>query len=340
MDKHSLSLPSSKPEKMSSTYANDSDRHSVNVWPEPFPEWTRAIEEWNWMWFAHIYGFASLFTLLTLYAVFSLSRFRRMANAKQKVHLLVVSCALITAGIGRALVLFWDPYTSKKSSSAIQNVVVFISWGIATACITSAFSIMLLIFLETTKITLGPPKLRNLPLLVSITLTNIVYVTVSDVVVWFYPEAKVMIFICHITFVIWGLALSFGYFIAGFRMWQNLKSTLKARNFTDPCLLQDAGKLKRLFFFMSAASVFGLGNFSISLYVSVGEFGVFAGDRFAKSWPWFSTQTILRTMEIILCGLIFLIAADNRKNYHQASPSKSNFTRNSIEPATELNSVA
>ncbi|XP_022790133.1 uncharacterized protein LOC111329651 [Stylophora pistillata] len=323
---------------MSSTYANDSDRFSVKVWPEPLPEWTHAIEEWNWMWFAHIYGFASLFTLLTLYAFCSLFRFRRMAGAKQKVHLLFVSCAVITAGLGRALVLFWDPYTSKKSSSAIQNLAVFISWGIGTACITSAFSIILLIFLETTKITLGPPKLQNLPLLVSITLANIVYVSVSDVVVWFYSKAKVMIFICHITFVIWGLALSVGYFIAGFRMWQNLNSTLQARNFTD----RDIGKLKRLFFFMSAASVFGLGNFSISLYVSVGELGVFASDRFAKSWPWFSMQTILRTMEIILCGLIFQIAADNRKNYQQESPRRSNFTcrGNSIEPATKLNSIA
>lgn len=324
---------------MSSTAdANDSVPNPVNVWPEPLPEWTYAIEEWNWMWFAHVYGFASLFTVITLYAFFALYRSRKVVCAKQKVHLLVVSCAMMVAGFGRSLVLFWDPYTSSKSSSAIQTLVVLISWGIATACITSAFSIMLLIFLETTKISLGPPKLRNLPLLVSITLANIVYVTLSDVVVWFYPETKAMIFICHITFAIWGLAISVGYFIAAFRMWKNLKSTLQARTLTDRCLLRDARKLKRLFLFMSAASVFGLCNFSVSLYISVGEFGVFNGQSYAKRWPWFAIQTTLRTMEILLCALIFLIASDNPRNCNQQSMTRSNFTstQNSIEPATEL----
>ncbi|KAJ7334479.1 hypothetical protein OS493_014800 [Desmophyllum pertusum] len=320
---------------------------AVKVWPEPFPEWTAAIEEWGWMWFAHVYGFGSLFAVITLYAFYSLYYFRKTFFARQKVHLLVISCALLAAGFGRSLALFWDPYVSSESSSAIQTLVVLISWGIATASMTSAFSIMLLIFLETTKTNLGPPKLRNLPFLVSVMFANIVYLIMSDLVVWFYPEAKVMIFICHVIFAIWGIAISVGYFVAGFRMWRNLKSTLQARTSNDQSFLRDVRKLKRLFLFMSAASFFGVCNFTVSLYVSVGEFGVFTGKSYAKSWPWFAIQTTLRVMELLLSALIFLIAVDNPRNCNQKSSLRlTRFTtaQNSIEPAvdsqTAVNSTA
>ena len=302
--------------------ANESGSSAaINVWPEPFPEWTEAIKKWDWLWSAHVYGFGSLFALLTLYASFSLYRFRKAIFARQKVHLRVISFALMAAGFGRSLVLFWDPYTSSESSSAIQNLVVLTSWGIATACMTSAFSIMLLIFLETTNTRLGPPKLQNVPVLVSIMLSNIVYLTMSDITVWFYPRAKVMIFICHITFAIWGLAISAGCFAAGFKMWRNLRSTLQTRTSMDQCSLRDVKKLKRLFVFMSAASIFGVFIFSVSLYTSIGEFGVFSSQSYAKSWPWFAMQTTMRMMELLLSTLIFLIAVDNPRKCNQTLPS-------------------
>lgn len=315
--------------------ANESGPSAINVWPEPFPEWTEAIEKWGWMWAAHIYGFGSLFALLTLYAFSSLYRFRKAIFARQKVHLRVMCFTLMAAGFGRSLVLFWDPYTSSESTSAIQNLVVLTSWGIATASMTSAFSIMLLIFLETTKTRLGPPKLRNVPVLVSITFSNIVYLTVSDLTVWFYPKAKVMIFICHVTFAIWGLAISGGCFVAGFKMWRNLRSTLQTHTSMDQCSLRDVKKLKRLFVFMSTASIFGVFIFSVSLYTSIGEFGVFSGKIYAKSWPWFAMQTTMRMMELLLSTLIFLIAVDNPRNCNQTLPSlPSRFTtvQNTFEP--------
>jgi len=317
---------------------NDSAIIPKKAWPEPFPEWQAAIEHWDWMWFAHTYGFGSLFAVITMYAFCALCRFCKIVFAKQKVHLLVMNLELMVAGFGRSLVLFWDPYFSRGSPSAVQNIVVLISWGVATACITSAFSIMLLIFLETTKTRLGPPHLRNLKFLVSVTLSNIIYMAMSDLVVWFYPEAKVMIFICHIAFVIWGLAISVGYFVAGLRMWRNLKSTLQARKVSDQCFLRDFRKLKRLFLFMSMASVFGLLNFSVSLYVSVGEYGVFARGCYAKHWPWFAIQTTMRILELLLTAIVFRIAVDNAKDCSQRDikTAKNSATQSAAESQTTL----
>lgn len=134
-----------RPEAENAASVGNDSAGSVNnakqAWPEPFPEWTAAIEEWGWMWFAHIYGFGSLFALMTFYAFFSLYRFRKTFFARQKVHLRVMNYSFMVAGFGRSLDLFWDPYGSRESSSVIQNLVLLTCWGIATACLTSAFSI-------------------------------------------------------------------------------------------------------------------------------------------------------------------------------------------------------
>lgn len=287
------------------------------VWPEPHPQWNEAIPRFDWMWFAHIYGFGGLFGFTTLYSLFCLVWFRKTVFAKQKAHFVVTNLGLLFAGFGRFLGLLWDPYLSRESTSVAHSLVILILWGTGTAFITSAFSVMLLIVLETTKTNLGPPKMRSLRFLVAITLTNVLYMVMSDTVVWFYPQAIIMIFICHVVFTIWGMAISVGYLVAGFRIRRNLKSSFRVSVENDPSLLRDATKLKRLFLFMSAASVFGMFNFAVSLYIIVGEFEFFSQGIYARHWPWFAIQTTLRILELILTVLIFRIAIYNTKHFHR-----------------------
>lgn len=305
-----------KKETLSPNYTGDS---SLRSWAEPSPNWLEAIKEWNWLWEVHIYGFGTIFVLITLFAVFYLIYSRKTTFSKHRVHLAVMNIALLTAGFFRALILFWDPYASSKDTTDLQLLVCIISWGTSTACITSSFSIMLLIFLETTKISLGPARLKNLPCLMSITLANIFYLIMSDLVVWFHPQAKVMIFICHVSFAIWGLTVSIGYLVAGIRMWRNLKSSL-GEMFFNRALDRDATRLKRLFVLMCSASWFGVIKFSLSLYTAIGEYGVFADIGYVKSWPWFAMQSSLRTLESLMCAFIFFIGLNNRKSSNNTAP--------------------
>ena len=188
-------------------FPNRTGDPSLHSWAEPSPNWFEAIQEWNWLWKVHVFGFGTIFALIAFFAVFYLIASRKTTLTRHGVHLAVMNTALFTAGFLRALILLWDPYASSSDTTDLQFLVCIISWGIATACITSSFSIMLLIFLETTKTSLGPARLKNLPCLVAITLANIFYLLVSDLLVWFHPEAKIMIFICHVTFAVWGFAV-------------------------------------------------------------------------------------------------------------------------------------
>ena len=169
-------------------------------WVEPSPNWIKALKKLKWLWELHVYGFAMLFVAVAFYSAVCLIASHKTIFTRQRVHRVVMNLALLVAGFLRSLILFWDPYASSSDTTDLQLLFCIISWGISTACITSSFSIMLLIFLETTMTSLGPARLKNLPCLLSITLVNIVYLLVSDLVVWFHPEAKVMIFISHVTF--------------------------------------------------------------------------------------------------------------------------------------------
>lgn len=136
---------------------------------------------------------------------------------------------------------------------------------------------------------------------------------------WFHPQAKVMIFICHVAFAIWGLTVSIGYLVAGIRMWRNLKSSL-GEMFFNRALDRDARRLKRLFVLMCSASWFGVIKFSLSLYTAIGEYGVFADIGYVKSWPWFAVQSSLRTLESLMCTFIFFISLNNRKTNNNTAP--------------------
>ena len=169
---------------------------------------------------------------------------------------------------------------------------------------------MLLILVETTKISLGPERLKNLPFLITMTLVNVLYLLLSELVVWFHPEAQVMIFIClaHVAFASWGLVVSIGYSVAGARMWRNLKASLGGAFFSRT-LYQESNSLKRLFILMFFASSFSAINFTVSLYTAIREFGVYSEKRYInyKSWNWFIVQSTLRTLESLQCIFIFLI---------------------------------
>lgn len=277
-----------------------------NGWVEPSPNWLIAKRELRWLWDAHVYGFGAIFALIATFSIIFIVCKRGAIFKKRKAHFAVMLSVLAVAGFLRSVVLLWDPYVSSHNSPDSQVLFCVISCGIARACITSNFSIMLLILVETTKTSLRPARLKNLPFLITITLVNVLYLLLSELVVWFHPKARVMIFICHVTFASWGLVVSIGYSVAGSRMWRNLKASLGGA-FFSVTLDQESNSLKRLIILMCFASSFGVIDFTLSLYTTIGEFGAYSDERYIKSWHWFIVQSMLRTLESLQCIFIFLI---------------------------------
>lgn len=294
-------------------------------WPEPVPDWPEAKEIWKWGWPFHVYFFTVLYCFVIFRGLYVLLKqgkafFRRMD------HRFLMNTLLLAFGATRAVFLIWDPYGSNPDHSKTELVICIITFGVGTACITSAFSYLLLIVLETTRISLAPSKLQNQRFFLGVWTVNVLYVIVSDLIVAHFHEAKLMILICQITFALWGLILALGYVLAAARLWRNLKASRQTAEF-NPGLAAESKKIARLVCLLCLGSICGVVMFSTIVYTALSDTGVYNESGLVRNGPWIAVQTLLRTCEVIMCFVIFVIAlktdtANSTNNNQVGSDSK------------------
>ena len=104
------------------------------------------------------------------------------------------------------------------------------------ALMLSAFSILLLILLETTKTSLTAPKLQNIWVLLCISAIFAAILLVFSLLV-FYGFREIWYLLSNTILFILGIAICVGYIVAGYRMWRNLKSSRQLGHVTgEPSL--------------------------------------------------------------------------------------------------------
>lgn len=275
-------------------------------WPEPVPDWPQAKETWNWGWPFHVHFFTGLFCLVIIRGFYVLLR-QGKVQFHSRNHRFLMNLLLLAFGTTRAVFFIWDPYGSNPNHTKTEVVICIITFGIGTACLTSAFSVLLLIVLESTRISLAPSKFQNRVFLLGVFTINVLYVIISDLIVAHFHEAKVMILICQITFALWGILVAMGYVLAATRLWRNLKASRQSSQF-DPGLAAEGKKITKLVILLYLASICGAVMFSTFVYSALGETGVYNQSGVVSHWPWIAVQTLLRACETFMCLLIFLIA--------------------------------
>jgi len=151
-------------------------------------------------------------------------------------------------------------------------------------------------------------------------------VILSDLIVAHFHEAKVMILICQLTFALWGFLLALGYALAAARLWRNLKASRQTTQYNQG-LAAESKKIKRLVCLLCLGSICGVVMFSTIVYTALGDTGVYNESGIVRHWPWIAVQTLLRTCEVLMCFVIFLIAlktatANSTNNNRVDSDSK------------------
>lgn len=278
----------------------------VRTWPEPAPNWPEAKQTWAWGWSFHVYFFTALYCLVIVRGLFVLFT-QGKAFLRSKNHRLVMNSLLLSFGILRLVFFIWDPYGSNPAHTKAELVASIITFGIGTACLTSSFSFLLLIVLESTRISIAPSKLQSRSFLTGICAVNVLYIMTSDLIVAHFQNAKVMILICQIAFALWGILVAFGYALAALRLWRNLKASRQASRF-DRDLATEGKKCVRLIKLLCLASICGAVLFSTVVYSAVGETSVYSDSEVVNIWPWLAIQSLLRACEIFMCLLLFITA--------------------------------
>lgn len=189
------------------------------MWPEPGPNWDVAYSLWGPAWPFHVYFFAAMFCLIALLAICVLSTFYKKLKLcvrnKMTISILVM---ILVFGLSRAAFLCLDPYLA---SGAISPLLYHLLWSIGPPVQTSAFSIVLLVLLDSTKLTIGPPRFQKLSTIAIITLCHFAVVLTVHMLVLYNPDVSDLLIVCQTIFIAYGAALAVGYVYVGVAIKRN-----------------------------------------------------------------------------------------------------------------------
>ena len=281
-------------------------------WPEPGPDWAEAKNTWGIAWELHVYTFGGVWAIATVYYLFFfVQSIHSLSDGRRRNPFIMLSLQLLIHALCRCLVLFINPYGS-NSSSRLTMVVCITTWSFGTAGLISAFGVLLLILLDTTKINIAPPKFQNLTVLIVITSGNFLFVLLGDIIVAIYSSAELVLLLCQSTFSVWGMTITVGYFVVAYRTRRNLKATFEAPEQQaryETADQREFKKLRRLVIKCYLSSFLGLVTFGLSLYaITLGSSSVLSDAKFVNSWSWWAFQTTFRVLELLMNLLIIAIA--------------------------------
>ena len=176
--------------------------------PEPEPDWPLAFPTWGVAWQLHVYIIASLFLTIAILSIISMGFYvtnrRRLRQGKLTFTL---QCLMLLFTLLRSHCLFIDPYQTRNISALGFDIM----WSLSLPGLTASFSVLLLVFLDTTKMTLGPPVFQRLPVLLTFTAGHFIIVMVADVVCYVGDACRPMLMFCQMLFVLYGTLLCTGY---------------------------------------------------------------------------------------------------------------------------------
>ena len=291
-------------------------------WPGLHPVWDEALPVWGSGWYVHLVIFVAAFGLLSIYAFTMLclemrrycgsSHERRGGILKRRLSGLRIALhsLIFVACFTRTLSLGIDPYGSRGILICPSGVVL---WSLGWPCLVSAFSILLLLLLETTRMSLAPSRIQKPSILGAIIATSLSYVLFTDFLVAYDNSTMHAITFCQVLFVLWGILVSFGYLF----VWWKIRSNLAASKGVQTTSYQrdsaDTPKLRRLNTIILVSAVIGtcltIGNL---YWLSVNLDNSFTAQAL-KPWSWFVFNTCQRILEVGIAIMILVTSFKSSK---------------------------
>ncbi|XP_076109868.1 uncharacterized protein LOC143078786 [Mytilus galloprovincialis] len=270
----------------------------AEAWPEPEPEWNSAFKEWGVAWPLHVYIFGLCYVLAVVFSAICIAALLKSVKAGKGKLTLSLLLMVIFFSTTRTVSLFTEPYYAYNN---IPFLTARIMWSVGLPFLTSSFSLVFLVLLDTTKMDIGPPKFQKFSAILIITAVHLVIVVTSDFVVFYEASAKVMLVLCQIVFLAYGFSLAIGYFYVGFKMRQNCSAGS----------MHESSTIKRLIVLCFVSSATSVAIVGTHIYSAVGVFGVYSNNNIVDAWPWWILQTCLRIEELVSVCVVLTIASNS-----------------------------
>ena len=264
----------------------------------------------HWAWDFYAYTFATLFGIFALSCFAIIVRQYKYPSSSRNVHGRFTTVQLFVAASLKVVALLWSPLLLNEASNKNFATALLIDCC-SMALILSAFSILLLILLETTKTSLAPPRLQNIWVLLTITaVTSSVMLTFNLLVL--YAHRKFWYFLSYLALFTWGTPICVGYVVAGRRMWRNLQSSREIGKSSG-----ERSGLKNITILVFLAPCITAAMLILSVCLAASEYGILKHLEMTTStfWKRYATMFLLKCYQLAIVVLIFgvVIRTKSRK---------------------------
>ncbi|XP_011297750.1 uncharacterized protein [Fopius arisanus] len=182
------------------------------------PSLSSVNEDLRWIFPLHTYGFACLFFVLSFYTLFSILNLRSLISSRP--FMSTINIFLCLLGASRSGCLFIDPYNLQET---MPKIIGSILWDIGFPCVTSAFCLIQLAFLQLTQLKFGPEKIQKESCLSLIITCHFSCVIASDIALAFHNHF-VTKYIVQTIFLTWSILLYLTFLHAGYKIMHLLKA--------------------------------------------------------------------------------------------------------------------
>ncbi|XP_064606717.1 uncharacterized protein LOC135471417 [Liolophura sinensis] len=293
---------------------------------EPVPNFEEAKKVWKEAWPIHIYSMGTAFSLLAVFSLISIIRLWRIKHLFSQKYFISLNLLMFLMGVIRGVYLLVDGYNSRQIFSRVLDYFL-LSTGFP--CLTSAFSILFFALLQATRMQLVGPKVQKIQVLIAIIVCHFGISIITDVVVGYFYGARIMLFLCELISVLWGLFLVIGYCYIFRRLYaaalkrqrvmerlSNVRSSRSpgvngtSQNISDrkPSRTDSSVTVKpSQKYTLSLAvkvtlgtAILGLVYIGLEMFGMFGVFGVFS-QKVPEPWPWWGFEFGLRLVELFMC---------------------------------------
>ena len=253
----------------------------------------------HWAWKFHTYFFAALYIVFAVNCLIAFVR-QSSRSVNKSVYRRFTTTQLFVAAVVKAAVLLWCPFLEREISRA-RYVTALVLFSFSKAFNLSAYSILLLVLLESTKVSIASPRLQNIWVLLGFTAVFTVTLATFNLLVLF-ADKELWRFISDLVLSTWGGLICFGYAVAGYRIWRNLRSSRDMDNSRRNRTLRTIVLLAFISSVVTAVSL------TLIICVSAGDFGAIRGLQLKKdsNRARFAITFLMRSYEFGLVLLIFV----------------------------------
>ena len=253
----------------------------------------------HWAWDFYAYVFTTLFGIFALSCFAVIVRQCKHPSSSRNIHGRFTTVQLFVAASLKVVVLLWSPLVLNEASKDVFTTALLLDCC-SIALILSAFSILLLILLETTKTSLAPPRLQNIWVLLAITVVVTSVMLTSNLLV-LYADRTLWYFLSYLVHFIWGTLICTGYVVAGRRMWRNLQSSREVGKSSGERRLKNITTLVFLAPCITAAMLI------LNVCLAASEYGIFKHLEMTAStfWSRYATMFLLTCCQLAIVVLIF-----------------------------------